>query len=256
MKTTSSADSVKGKVEVLSANRIFMVVMTILFLAFQFGGTISAQDLLILKTGKELKVNIVEENTELIKYREYEDPKGPLYSITRDKIAEIKYGKGSKNVQVTTVADPVKTDPADSVNRNALPFLTVEKRYIFMDGQRQTPRNVRTLMEDYPDALDAYETGRKMCNISNYCAYGVILTGLVTTSVASGKDDEDEAQKVRYVGLAIDGAFIITAIVMATKGKQNIRKSATVYNGHADNPVGYKLNVGFQQYGFGLAMKF
>ena len=58
----------------------------------------NAQDLLILTSGEEIKANIVEEGSDFIKYRDYNDPAGPLYSIAKDKVATIKYRKGYRSV--------------------------------------------------------------------------------------------------------------------------------------------------------------
>ncbi len=125
-----------------------------------------------------------------------------------------------------------------------------------MDGKKQSVTDIRTLMEDYPDALSAYETGRKMYMRTNYCAYGVILTSLVSTVIANGMEEESDAQQVRYVALAIDGGFIITAIVLASKGKQNIKSSVNIYNSSVQKTTPFSLNLGLQQNGIGLALKF
>ncbi len=97
MKNKYTEYSLEQKVILVAKIIPFKLILGILLFSFLPAGSVSAQDLLILKTGKELKVTIVEENAEFIKYREFEDPQGPLYSITRDKIAELNTVRERKN---------------------------------------------------------------------------------------------------------------------------------------------------------------
>src|SRR5665647_2411475 len=93
-----TAANIPGRNKDLSG--VSKAILAIVF--FLFCGFIEstfAQDIIILKSGKELKANIIEESTDIIKYREYENPTGPLYSVTKDKVASVKYKKGSKDTQ-------------------------------------------------------------------------------------------------------------------------------------------------------------
>jgi hypothetical protein len=218
-----------------------------------------AQDILKLKSGKEIRISIVEEGNEIIRYREYEDPAGPVYSITRDKVESVKYKKGTRQSPESEASKPeIATarvnDPL--IQTNGSPQLTSKKRYVYLDGKVQSPRSVKTIMAEYPDAVSMYEKGRKMCNSSNSCAFGVIITSLVVSAIANGKEDQTEGNKIRYAGLAIDGGFIITAIILSSKGKQNIKKSVTIYNSTINKPVSYNLNMGLQENGVGIGMRF
>ena len=111
-------------------------------------------------------------------------------------------------------------------------------------------------MAEYPDAVSMYEKGRKMCNSGNGCAFGVIITSIVVSAVANGKEDQTEGNKIRYAGLAIDGGFIIAAIILSSKGKQNIKKSVTIYNSAINKPESHSLNMGLQENGIGIGMRF
>jgi hypothetical protein len=240
------------------AIRFFAVLLAVSISLILFTRSASAQDLLLLKTGKEIKVNIVEEGADIIKYREFENPTGPLYSIARDKVAEIKYRKGAKEVPVAKPSLPVTENvPAVSEFKNsATPHLTVKRRFVYADEVMQSHRNVKLIMEDYPDALMLYETGKRQKTLSNSCAYGVILTSFITSSIANKKETREESNRVTAMGLGIDGAFIITAIVLSVTGKKNLQKSVSLYNSSSASPLAYKLNVGIQGNGIGLSVKF
>lgn len=65
--------------------------------------TATAQDLIIKKSGTELKVKVSEITDTHIKYKLQSSPTGPIYSVKKDEVAAIKYEDG--NVDVFTGAD-------------------------------------------------------------------------------------------------------------------------------------------------------
>jgi hypothetical protein len=229
--------------------------LIVLILFCWSGQTAFSQDLLIMKSGKELKVIIIEETGTVVRYREYENPTGPLYSVAKDKVASVKYKKGQpqQTGKQETVNPAVVALPAGAAG---LQQLTARKRNVYLDGKALPAKTVKTMMEDYPEALKYYESGKRNYKFVNSCAFGVIFTSLISSAVANGKEDEDAAQKIRYIGLAIDGGFIISALVMASMGKNNIKKSVTLYNDAVNKPVSFKLDFGLQENGIGIALRF
>jgi hypothetical protein len=236
------------------------VIVFYLFLLCGFNRSALAQDVLTLKSGKELKAIIVEEGTDIIKYREFDNPAGPLYSISKDKVASVRYKKGSKDTISKPLNEQDKAKSGDSEMANqslGTQPLTTKKRYVMLNGNILPARTVKSLMEDNPTALSSYEKGAKLCKMSNACAYGVIITSLITTRIENKKTESSDKIKAGVTGLVIDGAFIISAIVMATTGKKMIRNSVSVYNSSLKaSSVNYKIDFGLQTHGIGLAMKF
>src|SRR5664279_1884704 len=238
---------------------LFKAIMVSVLLLFCISReTAFAQYIILLKSGKELKANIIDESTDIIKYREYENPTGPLYSITKDKVASIKYKNGAKDAQVKQPEKKTDVKPIDatvSVQSDGLHQLTTKKRYVLLDGKVQSARSVKTLMEDHPDALHLYESGSSLCKASTACAIAVIITSFATSQIVNKKPDTEKF-KTGMTGLAIDGAFIIAAIAMSSTGKHNIRRSVQIYNSEIGKPVTYRLDLGIQENGIGLALKF
>jgi hypothetical protein len=224
-----------------------------------FNNTAGAQDLLKLKSGKELKVNIVEEGTSIIKYREYEDPKGPVYSIGKDKVDSIKYKKGNKGEQEAKSniqsKDTVKTDET-SVKSNLPPQLTAKKRAVYLDGVAQSSRSVRLLMEDQPEALKYYESGKKMFTASNACPLIVMVISFTAAQSMKNMTEQSDKMRVGIPVLCVDGALIAAGIILASKGKVKLQKSVSLYNSSLNRPVQTSLNFGLQGSGIGVAMKF
>jgi hypothetical protein len=234
------------------------VIVLLMFLLSGFGESAMAQDMLILKSGKEIKANIVEESTDMVKYRDYENPGGPLYSIGKDKIATIKYKKGAKEVPDINAGVQEKAtqkEPA-SMQSNTIQTLEYKKRYVLSNGKIQSVRKVKTLMEDYPEALDLYESGTTLCSLSNGCAGGVIVICFIATEVSNGMKDESKGKTIAITGLGISGALIISGIVLASSGKHKIHNSVRIYNSAISKTVACKFNFGIMGDGIGLALRF
>jgi hypothetical protein len=58
----------------------------------------SAQDIITLKTGDEIKAIVQEIGADVVKYKRYENAQGPSYSILKAEIFMIKYENGTKDV--------------------------------------------------------------------------------------------------------------------------------------------------------------
>ena len=132
-----------------------LVSLFFLLVWYGFGNSASAQDLLILKSGEEMKVVIIEEGTDIIRFRDFEDPAGPLYSINKDKVATVKYKKGSKNAKGKQEEEQVEQVPVEKekpVHSSDPGTLECRKRIVMSGGKKLSVRKVKTLMEDYPDA--------------------------------------------------------------------------------------------------------
>jgi hypothetical protein len=231
-----------------------IVVVVLLFLS-GFTESVTAQDIITLKTGKELKVDITEESQDVIKYREFGNSSGPLYTISKEKVASVKYSKKSGKVKEQTGEKEKLTPKDNEVSVVTSQLLTVKKRYVYMDGKVQSPRQVKTLMEDYPDAMDLFSRGHKLCNASNGCAIAILGTCFAASLVSNGMK-ADEGKKIIAGALGISGGLIITGIVLASKGKQKIRNAVSIYNTGISKPVSYQLNFRISTHGAGVILRF
>lgn len=60
--------------------------------------TANAQDVLLKRNGEEVQVKVQEIDSELIKYKRYDNLEGPLISIAKRDVFMIKYENGTKEV--------------------------------------------------------------------------------------------------------------------------------------------------------------
>ena len=74
--------------------KIILTAFTALFLLTHC----FSQDLILKKNGEEIKSKIIEVGTLEIKYKKFENPTGPTYSILKADVFMIKYENGTKDV--------------------------------------------------------------------------------------------------------------------------------------------------------------
>ena len=57
-----------------------------------------AQVLIILKDGNEINAKVIEVNLADIKYKKFDNPEGPSYSVQKSGVFMIKYKNGTKDI--------------------------------------------------------------------------------------------------------------------------------------------------------------
>ena len=67
-----------------------------------------AQDLIILKDGNEINAKVIEVNLADIKYKKFDNPEGPSYSVQKSGVFMIKYKNGTKDI-INTVKETDNT---------------------------------------------------------------------------------------------------------------------------------------------------
>lgn len=236
-----------------------VILIVFIILLFGQGGLANAQDIIKLKSGNEIKATVIEENPSIVKYREYGDPSGPVYSIGMEKVESISYKRGTKPVQEAGSAkqEEVKSrDKQAPVVKGQPGELIFINRNIYLDGIRKGPKEIRIMMEDMPEALNAFEKGRKMLGASASCAFGVIMVSSISSFISIKQKDDKDKVRTSAIGLAIDGGIIIAAIVLGSGGRNNLRKSVSLYNSAARKPVSMNISIGVQEHGIGFGVRF
>ena len=85
-----------------------MKKIKLLFIAISIFANLNAQDIIIKKTGVEIKTKITEVGLDNVKFKKYDNIEGPIYTITKDEIFMIKYENGSKDVFKDNAKEVVK----------------------------------------------------------------------------------------------------------------------------------------------------
>ena len=240
----------------LLLTRYSFVFITVMILT-GFLTSVSAQDIIKLKSGREIKASILEENNDNVKYREFENPSGPVFTVKKDLVESVKYKKVAKNQADNKKVETVSENKQELNVQDGQPKpLTVKKRYVLLDGKVQSPRTVKELMDEYPEALKLYEKGIKNTGLSTTLLFTGTLTACTFGIISAGKHDPAESRKYAAIGLGIDLAAFAGAIYTVFKGKKCIRESVELYNSAIGKPVSYKIDFGIQKSGVGFALKF
>jgi len=94
---------------------IFLSIMVLANLTF-------AQDVIILKTGDEIKSKVLEITPDLVKYKKWENHEGPAYSVYKSDVFMIKYANGTKDVFNTV---PTANSNTNQISNTSGKFLGV-----------------------------------------------------------------------------------------------------------------------------------
>lgn len=75
-----------------------LLLATILLLAALLARPAAAQDLLTRRDGTEVLVKVLEITPELVKYRRFDNPDGPLISVRKTDVFRLKYANGTQEI--------------------------------------------------------------------------------------------------------------------------------------------------------------
>ncbi|MBK0404352.1 hypothetical protein I5M27_15245 [Adhaeribacter sp. BT258] len=75
----------------------------------------SAQDTLIKKSGEEILVKVLEITPDLVKYKRFDNPEGPVISTRKSDLFLLRYANGAKEVfnEPASGAKPIRQAPAE-----------------------------------------------------------------------------------------------------------------------------------------------
>jgi hypothetical protein len=89
-----------------------MKLALVFFFLVNFTANAISQDRLILQSGSELQVQLADSGQGLIRYRRFDNPSGPLYTISRKDVLRIIYADG-RNERISssysTTQQPIET---------------------------------------------------------------------------------------------------------------------------------------------------
>ncbi len=89
----------------------------ILFIAFLIAIlSLNAQDIIIMRDASEVESKVLEIDETNVKYKKWDNPDGPTYTVQRDKILFIRYENGTK--EVFNNLETPKTENKESVSDN------------------------------------------------------------------------------------------------------------------------------------------
>jgi hypothetical protein len=242
------------------------IIISFVLLAFSgiLGSSLKAQDIIILKSGEEIKSTVSEVSSDLIKYKKFENLSGPVYSVEKSKVFMIKYQNGTKDVfneqtetKPQTSAQTVQKPLSVPVSSSSPQALTCRAGSVKLNGKALAANEVKRLYGPYPNALHSYNSGRTLNTVGDVVGYVGLAGGLIAMLNSTRfKYGSPERYNASVVGLAILLPTLVTDIVLVSVGRGKIRSSVNQYNSAINKPVTYRLDFGINQNGVGIALKF
>ena len=163
----------------LMSRRSIMQRTLLLFAAFWVSiASISAQDIITLKNGDDIQALVQEIGEVDVKYKKFDNPNGPNYTLKKSEIFTIRYANGSKDIfsVVTTVPEPEKKEtatPVPVVTTTPAPAAVKQsaqnnKGEVYLNfwgtlkyvSDKSKVKNVETLFYDLPEASKIYNSGK------------------------------------------------------------------------------------------------
>lgn len=230
----------------------------------------AAQDIIVTREEKRIEAKITEVSDTEIKYRDANNPDGPLFVMGVDKISTIIYSNGTVKVFEQPQAPaqsgtrpPISAQYQASLNRGQQPqaggteMISRYDDYYVMGNERMNEdQYLRFIQQTCPAAYSSYQKGKKLWGMG-WGFFGASMACLSAGSVMYSLGRSDGSP-----GLVIPGSFMIGAgsgffcasIPCLAVGNVKRRNSHEVYNSSCvrrSSP--YSLNVGYGANGVGLA---
>jgi len=224
------------------------VFAVILFFSTNY--SLYSQDIILLKNGEEIKALVNEVSIDIIKYKKFENPDGPLYTIEKKSVVMITYKNGYKDI----FSEPVKEIKQEQNKPLYAEILTAKNGVVRKNGVVINKNDVKTLMENNSEALGQYSSGMKLISTGNIFAYaglGVVLIAAIVENKGGFKDNS-----AAMVGVIGGVACLGTSMAVTFSGRSKIKKSVNLYNADLSKKTSYQVGLGIGQNGLAVVVKF
>jgi hypothetical protein len=234
-----------------------------------------SQDIIVTKKSERIDAKVLEINVNDVKYKDWSNQDGPIYTILKSDIASIIYQTG----KVETFADaPKPSQPQQPYNNSQNYGSMTVSRFNAMNDDEQDK-----YLEKYVggDIYDTFHSGVKLSRagkalrtvgiIFTGAGLGLVIAGVIYDSENGGYSDDyyyddyyDDTGVILYtVGAGFAGAgevLIITSIPLSASGGAKKKTAQNEYvkylNETSMNNYNPSLNFGFTTKGIGLVYKF
>jgi len=215
---------------------------------------IKAQDVIVLQNGDEIQSIVQEIGLNEVKYKKYENPNGPVYSILKTDVFMIKYQNGLKDV-----FSSLNIECAENVEKSDLWSLLYSKKISDKEMLHFLKENDKT-QQFYQNFHSACVKGRgSAVRMGIGGAIALVGDGLFVY----GLSNEQKVYIGVGIGISILGTITVAGniqpLIDAGRQKAHIKYNfAKQYfnNKHTQEQIPVQLDFGVTQNGIGLILKF
>jgi len=211
----------------------------------------SAQDIITLKNGEEMKAIVTEIELNVIKYKKFDNQTGPAYTISKADVFMIKYENGTKDVfdyQPVTM-EVITSENGSNIQSGTGGKLTSYKRNVMKDKQKLKPYEVKAIMNPDYTALKRYKGARAFNTLG--IVFGVIGGIDISTGIINTFNSYDATGNFLAGGIEIGLGLVFISI-----SNNKTYSSVLLYNSGLKNQPSSNLNLGLTPNGLGLCLHF
>lgn len=218
-----------------------------------------SQDYLYLINSDTIKSKVLEVNENDVKYRDFENPDGPIYTINKSRIDKIIYQNGKVDY-----FNSVATDNNQNSNQNLPKLLTFDQLMAFTDAEKEaylSTIGIQSIYEKFKKGQSFTEKGKRLRGTGVFITIGgCVLYGTSLVII----EDRFEEGAILYVAGSVAltaGQLLIIASIPFSAVGGGLKKSAeSQYQdfslGKSYTSIKPVLNFGLTQNGIGLSLKF
>ena len=251
--------------------KLFIFVIT----AILSVASATAQDVITLRDGNEIQALVKEVGEVNVKYKNFDNPNGPVYTLKRWKIFMIKYADGSKEVfedaepapPTTTPETPPATQPTNSGQNQNNTKATPADCATFMQLKKNDDRMSDFLKKHDEELYKIFHKGQRLTEAGkSIFAPGIVLTSVgavvMLFPVVFQEQTGEYKTTLNTIGITAIStgmALVITSIPLKIVGKSQKTNAVNHYEKKcSDNKTAFQpsLNIGISENGPGITLKF
>jgi len=235
-----------------------------------------AQDVITKKNGDEIQALVQEIGDLEVKYKKFDNPNGPNYTLKKEEIFMIKYANGSRDVFGAIsepVVEPIQNHLAEPKNsqsptnaRNENPLLSAKNAKVRnQNGVQLRHSEILKLMKADPAAFAYYNQGvsnRRTATglrVSGITFLVISFAGSIVYYTAPEYNRDSNLATLSGLSFILSLAFNIPATILTYSGNSKIATAVDIYNNsiHKQQSPNMSMNFGITQSGgIGFTLNF
>ena len=236
--------------------------------ALLFGASAFAQDIITLKSGNDIRAVVQEIGVDDVKYKKFDNPNGPSYTLKKSEIFMIKYANGDKDL-FTDNSLPSTTPNSSQQNDNNQPNVQNQEELFITksmfsgikvknsSGVTLLSNEITSTLASVPEALRLYNNGVTLKGVgTGFGIAGGVFLSIGFYKIISYDNASDGASNYFPWGWYIGGllCFIPQAIFISA-GNSKIDSAIGVYNASTQRRKSLSFGI-TQSGGIGFTFKF
>ncbi|MDO4881576.1 MAG: hypothetical protein Q3983_09865 [Capnocytophaga sp.] len=206
----------------------------IVFIVGLLGFSGYAQDVITTKKGEDIQAEVLEVNVKEVRYKKYDNPQSPVYTILKSDILLIRYENGTKDI--------FNEESQNKATAYKYRITSVEGEN-FVNGQRISGGDMKNLLYQDFEAKRLYKKSQGFRAGSIVCSVGSIICS--TVGIIMALDNKPTTDRYGYTTynydylIPLSGAvgLSIPALILGKQANKRKAQAVEVYNRNQDARV-------------------